>query len=696
MYELLFTEELGGMVSFWNRAIEQLNVDLLRTSILFFLHAVFLGALCGALGHALISFGFLGPTGAGAVTSVEIHATGKKDANSNGAEVWFRGAFEIGENTRIPWDSFEMDSSWVQRDGIYISYLMQPGIASLKFKGPTRMQFATNPYSGIVKLKWENNEKIVDLYSERNEIRDVIVVPGSSYKGGLTYPVILLSFVLLGFALAAAIVLLNWRGLHRWIFFLLLLMAAYLTLAAFYPGVFSNDSADQLREAMSENYWDWHPPLMAWVWAQLIEATGSVESLLILHLLLLSIAAAFWARILEISRLGVWTPFIALFLATPIVINFSGVLWKDVGFSFSLFLACGLVSLAFMQQRISPFRAIATVCLVAYAFGVRTNGILAIFPVILMLSWTILTQRKPGFSQRTTMVYSAIASIFILVAVAVAVHVLSYGYIKAQKRYPIQYLELYDIAGISSISGVDYFPEYIKRAPGYSMDKVAEGYAKSILWGNANNLIMRRLDGLPSLLPRNTDAGFQAELRASWLNAISNEPSAYLKHRFAVFNFLMSEGYYAYERPQSYKDRSRILQTHFAGEKRVPDVSDYRFPGATSAKTVVSSILAWSNGSFLYVGWFWLILLTLQLLIGLTILSPARVGLVVAMVSASGLLYIFPYIVVAPASDFRYLYWSALAGGLSSILIVATTTNAICKKLIGVFFKKRDLFNGLP
>jgi len=113
-------------------------------------------------------------------------------------------------------------------------------------------------------LKWENNEKVVDLYSKRNGVRDVIVAPGA-YKNRITYPIILLSFVLLGFSLAAVFVLLNWRNLYRWIFFLFLLMAAYLTLAAYYPGVYSNDSADQLREAMSGIYWDWHPPLMAWV-----------------------------------------------------------------------------------------------------------------------------------------------------------------------------------------------------------------------------------------------------------------------------------------------------------------------------------------------------------------------------------------------------------------------------------------------
>jgi len=114
-----------------------------------FLRSILLGAVFGVFGHALIGFGFLRPAAGEAVNRVDIHATGTKNANSKGAEVWFRGAFEIGENKKIPWDRFEVDTSWVKRDGIYISHLMQPGVASLKFKGLIRMHSRRTRIPGL-------------------------------------------------------------------------------------------------------------------------------------------------------------------------------------------------------------------------------------------------------------------------------------------------------------------------------------------------------------------------------------------------------------------------------------------------------------------------------------------------------------------------------------------------------------------
>lgn len=659
----------------------QLQPVPLRRAVRLSLHGLLLGGLFFLIGLALLEFGYLRPAGGASITRIEIQATGERNKNSKGGEVWFHGAFHVGEDGKIPWDQFKADASWERRDGISLSFKDQPAVAALEIARPLRLQFGANPYSGIVKIKWGGKEKVVDLYSKENEVRDIIVDPRPTYKGTHAYTIISLAFLLLGFSLAVLVVLFEWRAIYRCLFCVFLVLSVYLTLAAFFPGVFSNDSADQLREAMSGSFWDWHPPLMAWVWALLIKATGSVESLLILHVLILTIGAIFWAKILEVLGLQYWTPFVAIVLVTPVVINFSGVLWKDVGFAFSLLLSCGIVGLAFAVRRISAARIVVVVCLVAYAFGVRTNGILAISPVIFMLVWTAVAQRKPKLSQGAMLTVSVGTAVLVLVGIVAGVQVLSYQYIKAQKRYPIQYLELYDIAGISSISGVDYFPEYVKKSPGYDFGEVVEGYANSIAWGNANNLIMRRVGGSPSLLPRNTDSNLQSELRDSWLGAIVNEPLAYLKHRFAVVNFLMGEASYPFEQPQSDRKRNLILEAHFIDEKNVPEISEFRFPGATRAKDFVSSILFWANGSFLYIGWFWFILLLFELLICLTVLRRSSAGLVAAMVSASGMLYVLPYFVVAPAADFRYLYWSAIAGGVSAILIAGVSIRAGLTKL---------------
>src|SRR5690242_1074340 len=57
---------------------------------------------------------------------------------------------------------------------------------------------------------------------------------------------------------------------HRHIAVLLLCLAGFcLTLALFHPGFMSYDSVEQLLDARTGQYGDWHPPFMALLWRQI-------------------------------------------------------------------------------------------------------------------------------------------------------------------------------------------------------------------------------------------------------------------------------------------------------------------------------------------------------------------------------------------------------------------------------------------
>ncbi|MBK6512195.1 MAG: hypothetical protein IPG06_23960 [Haliea sp.] len=47
---------------------------------------------------------------------------------------------------------------------------------------------------------------------------------------------------------------------------IILIVSAGLLFITFYPGAMSIDSYEQLRQARSGQFGDWHPPFMAWVW----------------------------------------------------------------------------------------------------------------------------------------------------------------------------------------------------------------------------------------------------------------------------------------------------------------------------------------------------------------------------------------------------------------------------------------------
>ena len=54
-------------------------------------------------------------------------------------------------------------------------------------------------------------------------------------------------------------------------------------LAFIFPGELISDSRDQLHQAITHQYLDWHPPIMAVVWSWLLKINGNPGLLLVLH-----------------------------------------------------------------------------------------------------------------------------------------------------------------------------------------------------------------------------------------------------------------------------------------------------------------------------------------------------------------------------------------------------------------------------
>jgi hypothetical protein len=97
------------------------------------------------------------------------------------------------------------------------------------------------------------------------------------------------------------------------------------------PGIYSPDSLNQLLQAQRGVYSDGHPPIMAGLWSLLLRVSGTAETLYWVHLGLLLSAFVMFALAFRRSELhgAVW-----LLLPTacnPAILNFIGVLWKDVG-----------------------------------------------------------------------------------------------------------------------------------------------------------------------------------------------------------------------------------------------------------------------------------------------------------------------------------------------------------------------------
>ena len=78
----------------------------------FILNALFLGTIFGLFGWFLVGYGFLNPVvNTQASSNIEITATGGKNENSKSSEVWFYGAFRVGDDKKISWNQFVIDPS---------------------------------------------------------------------------------------------------------------------------------------------------------------------------------------------------------------------------------------------------------------------------------------------------------------------------------------------------------------------------------------------------------------------------------------------------------------------------------------------------------------------------------------------------------------------------------------------------------
>ncbi len=113
--------------------------------------------------------------------TLEIIATGQKNAAAKGSEVWLLGRrHDFGNNLDTP--DFLSDGLWEKRDLNLISHKKQP--ARLQWHGKLKydgaVYFLQHPWSGIVEVLWDGKSQKTDLYSEKRGYQK-IVVPAKIY-----------------------------------------------------------------------------------------------------------------------------------------------------------------------------------------------------------------------------------------------------------------------------------------------------------------------------------------------------------------------------------------------------------------------------------------------------------------------------------------------------------------------------------
>lgn len=389
----------------------------------------------------------------------------------------------------------------------------------------------------------------------------------------------------------------------------------------FSPGHLDSDTSWQLEQAQTGIYDNWHPPFMAWLWGWGLNfLSGAWPMFLIINV-------GFW---LGLS----WTCFaflpaspLAASLCTlvlglwPTSLAVNALVWKDALFASLLILAFGTL----MRWRNSRSAAFASLVFAAMAALVRHNGILGVAPFVAY--WAL--RASPKHSIRAILAASGLIAIL-----------LAQRWVHSQSDhpgFPAQVLLTFDLAGISVESRKNLFPHGYK----IDLDNLDQVYRHdsvlNLLWHSQEDSYLR-----PGFI-ENTEVKPE-ELKQTWVNAIKDNPSAYVMHRTmfvcSFMNFCKQYGRVFFE----------------PGHPKAPSV--LRHDGlATATVTWLQSLEeTWVFDLRVY------ILILVVLGAGL-ILKPELAGEFrdeVNIAFASGFMYWSGFIFVGVASDFRYAWWSCL------------------------------------
>ena len=397
------------------------------------------------------------------------------------------------------------------------------------------------------------------------------------------------------------------------------------------PGELNDDSREQLRQAISQHYTDWHPPVMALVWSWLMRLGGSAGSLLALHQFLhwlgIGLIADAYHRIGR--RREAWLVIAAG--AFPIFLFYDRFVVKDVGMASALIAGTGMIVWFTVQNKRPPLWVIlfSGLCLL-YGALIRTNAVFAIGPLLLLYS---ARGRRLGIPK--IIAWSIVTA---LLAVPLS-DLINHRLIGAKPEYPIQSLQIFDLMGIAVYSGDDRvmgdnppaMTELRACYTSYWWDPVSP-------WGSCPEL-RQELGYTPDV--ETTDPAIVSKNAQLWRAAIVAHPVAYLAHRAQYFN---SSLYFI------------VPALHFRYSK-FTDLAPYGKRIITQREIYLDylkcNFLCWPAV------WLWIGVGALALL-RLAADAPATV-LTARLLIISGLLFAGAYLLIGVATDLRYYYWSFMA-----------------------------------
>lgn len=306
-----------------------------------------------------------------------------------------------------------------------------------------------------------------------------------------------------------------------------------MTLLTFYPGVLTVDSSIQLGEARSHYFGDWHPPLMAAVWAVLDLIVPGPFGMLLLNTLVFWVGLALVVFLADLPPKGALAAILVIGFYPPFF-SALGVIWKDVNMGGAMLLGFGVLWWAHVHaSRLALLPALA--CFV-YAAAMRHNAAPALLPMAFWAAaiWSETSARRSGWPQ------SSVVALALLLFVGVAGTASLTNYSLTRNHfYPTQLLMLHDLAAISLDTGQVLLPATLPTTGGpVTLDSLRCSFSVD----NGGRLYTGNNAACAQLINKIVDASMLADLQTAWLHALATYPRAYLAHRWRIYSNQLALG----------------------------------------------------------------------------------------------------------------------------------------------------------
>jgi len=428
---------------------------------------------------------------------------------------------------------------------------------------------------------------------------------------------------------------------------------AALQLAAFHWGVITPDSVVQYGQALSGRYDDWHPPVTAWLWRQLLHLGPGGAPFLLFDIML------YWGAIgLIAGKLRARHGFAAgvvpiLFAVLPIPFGQIGAILKDPLMACLLLMATALLVLAEYARPVFPpssqrspgsqedmgtrqaprepglrrgcAKALAFL-LILIAAATRFNALFAAAPLLMLAG--------PGARMKRPLHFVASATSVAVLLVA-SNWVINQALLRPSHSHPLYSLINFDLAGIVAHGGPNVYPALDDAT---ARRLTTHCYDPRLYGAKDETVCAQPEDSIADHVARTGDSAV-----GIWLNAVIRAPGPWLRHRLAHLDWnwrlrvpaVPDDAVYMMSEPND-------LGLHFT-----PNPLTRAVVGAARlmAASPIGRPATW-----------------LAIALGLLIVAPRLPsrGIVTAL-AASALLYGGGYALVSVAPDLRYNLWTMLA-----------------------------------